>query len=349
MGDVGPVDPAMDRRASVRASVAGALAAASLTAAIFWGSGQLANFDAALIGYATATIVLAFGVVYRYAMWVQAPPTRRFLIRGWRAFFSWGNLRRFPTMVPTGIVSYLSLQLFIRRRGRGRWLAHQSVFWGIVVATLMTFTLAWGWITFHATPQQEYELLVFDTKVLTFDPVSWFGWLLFHVLDVAAVLVIAGCGYFVWRRFRDREATSEQRFGYDLLPLVALIAISSTGMLLTFSSALLEGAGYEFLAILHMGVVVLSLIFIPFGKFFHVVQRPATIGVHMYKATTQATDGIVTCRVCAEPLEGAVFVSDLRRTLLELGLGYGPWVETCPRCKRVERGRAYLDHVKRGF
>jgi hypothetical protein len=148
---------------------------------------------------------------------------------------------------------------------------------------------------------------------------------------------------------RDREASTGQWFGYDFLPLVALVAISVTGLLLTFSSALLEGAGYSFLAILHMGVVVLSLIFIPFGKFFHVIQRPATVGVQMYKQTSQASEGIVACRRCGEPLEGAAFVENLKGTMDELGLRYRDLVDLCPRCKRIERGQAYLDQVKRGF
>jgi hypothetical protein len=336
-------------RESIRASVAGALAAALLTFLVYAGSDALRNFDAALIGYATATILLTFGVVYRYAMWVQTPPTRRYLVRGWRAFLSFSNFRRFPAMVPRGIVSYLGLQTFIKRRGTARWLAHQALFWGVILATLMTFTLAWGWIHFEATPDRDYRMFVFGLNVLTFAPFTWWGWITFHVLDIAAVLVIAGCGYFLWRRMHDPEATSGQRLGYDFVPLVALVAISATGLLLTFSSSLLEGAGYEFLAILHMGVVVLSLIFIPFGKFFHVVQRPATVGVHMFKQTSQDREGIVRCVRCGEPLEGAAFVRNLQDTMDELGLRYAALVETCPRCKRVERGQAYLRRVKRGF
>jgi len=57
--------------------VAGAAAAVLLVAAIYFGSGRLQNFDSALIGYAVATVFLAFGVVYRYTVWVQSPPTRR--------------------------------------------------------------------------------------------------------------------------------------------------------------------------------------------------------------------------------------------------------------------------------
>jgi hypothetical protein len=42
------------------------------------------------------------------------------------------------------------------------------------------------------------------------------------------VLVLAGCGWFLWRRFRHREATTGQRFGYDFFPLIGLVAISVT-------------------------------------------------------------------------------------------------------------------------
>jgi hypothetical protein len=319
-------------------------------AAIYLGSRSLRTFDAALVGYATATIFLAFGVAYRYVMWVRSPPAMRYLRRGWSSFLSFRNFRRFPTLVPRALVSNLALQTFIARRGPGRWLAHQAVFWGVVLATLITFPLTFGWISFEtAGAGSGYAVTVWGFRTITFDPVSWLGWLIFHALDVAAVLVIAGCAFFLWRRFRDREATTGQRLGYDFLPLIALVVISVTGLLLTLSSALLDGEGYEFLAILHMATVVLTLVFIPFGKFFHVIQRPASIGVEVYKQTSMEREGVARCRRCGEPLEAATFVRDLRLTMGELGLRYGPWIETCPRCKRVLRGEAYLRDVKRGF
>jgi hypothetical protein len=163
------------------------------------------------------------------------------------------------------------------------------------------------------------------------------------------VLVIAGCGYFLWRRFRHKEATTGQRFGYDFFPLVGLVAISVTGLLLTFSSWLLDGRSYDFLAIAHMTTVVLTLVFIPFGKFFHVIQRPASVGVEVYKRAALERDGVHLCRHCGEPLEAKAFVTDLEKTMIELGLGFAEWAETCPRCKRARRGAAYLNGVKRGF
>lgn len=334
----------------VPASVAGAAAAALTAAAIYVGSRRLRTFDAALVAYATATIFLAFGVAYRYVLWVRSPPALRYLRRGWSSFLSFRNFRRFPALVPRELVTNLALQAFIARRGSGRWLAHQAVFWGVVLATLITFPLTFGWISFEtAGSGSRYTVVVWGFGTISFDPVSVLGWVIFHALDIAAVLVISGCAYFLWRRFRDREATTGQRLGYDLLPLVALLAISATGLLLTLSSALLDGEGYEFLAILHMATVVLTLVFIPFGKFFHVIQRPASVGVEVYKRTTTDRTGVFTCRRCGEPLDGATFVEDLQATMGELGLRYGPWIEFCPRCRRVLRGEAYLREVKRGF
>jgi hypothetical protein len=274
----------------------------------------------------------------------------RYLRRGWGSFLSFRNFRRFPTLVPRALITNLALQTFIFRRSPGRWLAHQALFWGVVLAAAITFPLTFGWIAFEAAGAgSRYQVVVWGVRTITFEPVTWLGWLIFHGLDVAAVLVLAGCGFFLWRRFRDREASTGQRFGYDFLPLVALVAISMTGLLLTLSSALLDGEGYEFLAIIHMATVVLTLVFIPFGKFFHVIQRPASLGVEVYKQTSIEREGVFSCRRCGEPLEATTFVKDLQTTMGELGLRYEEWIETCPRCKRVLRGEAYLRNVKRGF
>jgi hypothetical protein len=104
----------------VLASAAGAAAAVLVALAIWAGSRGLRTFDAALVGYATATVFLAFGVVYRYVVWVSSPPARRYLRAGWRAFLSWRNFLRFPTAVPRAVVGYLGFQTFLRARGRGR-------------------------------------------------------------------------------------------------------------------------------------------------------------------------------------------------------------------------------------
>lgn len=335
----------------VRATAAGITVSIGLALLIFFGSRQLRYFDAALIGYAAGTIFLVFGVTYRYAVWASSPPAKRYLIRGWQAFLSWKNFKRMPTAVPRSLITYLGFQKFIGARSRSRWIAHQLMFWGVVLAVLITFPLSFGWLAFlsDTATGPQYTIHVFGLRTLSFDAYSLLGWLLFHGLDVAAVLVIAGCGYFLWRRFRRREASTGQRFAYDFIPLLALVAISVTGLLLTFSSWLLEGRGYEFLAVLHMAVVVLTLMYMPFGKFFHVIQRPASVGVEVYKRAAIADSGMFICRRCEQPIDAKVFVADLKTTMNELGLGFSDAVETCPRCKRIQRGEAYMSAVKKGF
>ena len=252
--------------------------------------------------------------------------------------------------MPKQVASNLAFQTFIKERGFARWAAHQAIFWGVVVATLITFPLTFGWIYFRAIEGgSAYAMYVLGARVLTFDPLSLLGWLAFHGLDITAVLVIAGCSYYLWRRFRSREAMTDQHFAMDLLPLIALVAISVTGLLLTLSASLLDGRYYDFLAILHMAAVVLTLVFIPFGKLFHVIQRPASVGVQVYKATSVEDRGVLNCRRCGQPLEGVAYVEDLEKTVGELGLRYPDWIETCPRCKRVERGRAYRAAIEEGF
>ncbi|MFF4872618.1 MFS transporter [Streptomyces sp. NPDC000961] len=347
-----PQSPGAVRR---RASLVGAVVSALLIVAIVLGSRLLRDFDSALLPYAVATVFLAFGVAYRYTVWISAPGARRLFRKGWGSFFSVANFREAPTALPRMIATYLGFQKFLGARSHARWVAHQLIFWGCLLAAAITFPLTWGWFTFTSSTGAGpgYEMRIWGFKILGFDSLSVLGWLMFHGLDIAAVLVIPGAGYFLWRRMKDRGAITGQRFAYDLVPLLALIVISVTGLLLTFSSIFLHGGGYEFLAILHMVSVVFTLIYIPFGKFFHIVQRPAAVGMQLFKYTSRRKDEeggeVFACRRCHQPIDTAPYVENLQGTMRDLDLGFEGWAEYCPRCKRVLRGTAYLDHVKKGF
>ncbi|UNM15670.1 MFS transporter [Streptomyces formicae] len=334
-----------------RASLVAAAVCALLIVAIVLGSRLLRDFDSALLPYAVATVFLAFGVTYRYMVWISSPGARRLFRQGWRSFFSAENFRKAPTALPRMIATYLGFQKFLGARSRARWGAHQLIFWGCILAALITFPLSWGWFTFTSSTGSGpgYEMRIWGFKVLGFDSLSFFGWAMFHGLDLAAVLVIAGASYFLWRRMKDRGAITGQRFGYDLVPLIALIVISVTGLLLTFSAVFLHGGGYEFLAILHMVSVVFTLIYLPFGKFFHIVQRPAAVGMQLFKYTARQADQVFDCRRCGEQIDTAPYVENLQGTMRDLKLDFAEWAEYCPRCKRVLRGSAYLTHVKKGF
>ncbi|MFD6424443.1 MFS transporter [Streptomyces sp. NPDC060198] len=336
---------------NARATMVGAAVSALLILAIVLGSRLLVNFDSALLPYAVAGVFLAFGVAYRYTVWISAPGAARLFKQGWRSLFSAENFRQAPTALPKMIATYLGFQKFLGARSHARWAAHQLIFWGCILAALITFPLTWGWFTFTSGSGSGpgYEMRIWGFKILGFDSLSFIGWVMFHGLDLAAVLVIPGASYFLWRRMKDRGASTGQRFGYDLIPLIALIVISVTGLLLTFSSIFLHGGGYEFLAVLHMVAVVFTLIYIPFGKFFHIVQRPAAVGMQLFKYTAREGDEVFACRRCGQDIDTEPYVENLRGTMRDLRLDFDEWAEYCPRCKRVLRGSAYLTHVKKGF
>lgn len=260
---VTPPAPAGPRSVTTRATLAGVAVSALLILAIVLGSRMLRTFDSALLPYAVATVFLAFGVAYRYTVWISAPGARRLFRQGRRSLFSMENFRSAPTALPRMIATYLGFQKFLGARSHARWAAHQLIFWGCVLAALITFPLTWGWFTFTSGTGSGpgYEMRIWGFKILGFDSLNLLGWLMFHGLDIAAVLVIPGASYFLWRRMKDRGAVTGQRFAYDLVPLIALIVISVTGLLLTFSSVFLHGGGYQFLAILHMVSVVFTLIY----------------------------------------------------------------------------------------
>src|SRR5436190_9762670 len=66
----------------------GLVTTAILAGLIVLGSRNLNHFDAALVGYTFATLFATFGLTYRYAMWLQRPPTRMCWRRGWSVFLT---------------------------------------------------------------------------------------------------------------------------------------------------------------------------------------------------------------------------------------------------------------------
>src|SRR5207237_6416870 len=96
-----------------RSILAGILAAAILTLLIALGSRGFHWFDAALIGYAVASIFAIAAVTYKYTFWLARPPTDRYWRRGWQLFLSFANFRRFTPLIPQAIFSDLLVQRFI--------------------------------------------------------------------------------------------------------------------------------------------------------------------------------------------------------------------------------------------
>ena len=74
-------------RREIRTAVTWAIAVTlGLAGLIVAGSRNLAHFDAALVAYTFASLFAVFGITYRYAMWLQRPPTAVYWRRGLQVF-----------------------------------------------------------------------------------------------------------------------------------------------------------------------------------------------------------------------------------------------------------------------
>src|SRR5437879_975069 len=237
-------------RLRTRSIILGIIAAAVLTLLIAVGSLGFHRFDAALIGYAVATIFATAAVTYKYAFWLARPPTDRYWKRSWELFLSYANFRRYTTLIPGAILD-LFAQQFIRRRGIYRWITHQCIFWGVILSCLITFPLTFGWLRFTQTTTGLYRIWFFGFALFAFPTDSVFGFVIIHALDFTAALLFIGLVLAFHRRFHDLALVAVQRFRFDIVPLALLMAIVVTGLALTADSAWLGGAYYWYISLTH--------------------------------------------------------------------------------------------------
>jgi hypothetical protein len=318
----------------------GVIVASVLIVGIVVGSRGLKDFDPALVSYAGACVFAAFGIGYRYAMWLRRPPTRMYWYRGWQLFLKParlpGNLARLGKLFWHNIV----LQRFIGQRSRMRWTAHWFLAWGCLLAAAVTFPLSFGWVRFETArnSQEIYNAFLFGVPVGHFRLGTVMAGLTFNILDISAVMVLIGVFFAMWRRGGDRGARAVQQFSDDLLPLILLFAIALTGLFLTASTHLMHGLHYAFLSQLHAVTVIFTLLYLPFGKFFHVFQRPAQLGVAFYKQAGAAGEQ-AQCARCGQFYGSQLQREDLKTVQAGLGIHYQMadgthYQDVCPPCRR---------------
>jgi hypothetical protein len=342
------------RNTTVTASLVGLGAMALLALLIMLGSRMLKHFDPALTGYAIASLFAAFGVAFHYGTWLMRPSTRIMWKRSWQFFLSWRNARRYFWVIPLTFVRNLLFQTFVRERSLLRWIMHQCLFWGVTLSFLITFPLTFGWIYFEATGPQHYRTYIFGFPTFEFDALSPVGFNTFHALDYTAALVIIGVSIAYWRRWRDRAVRPVQRVLFDLLPLHLLMTVSITGLMLTVVDLWFEGWGHWPITLTHQFLVIMLILYLPFGKLFHIIQRPASLGVEVYYAVG-AEQGMKTCARCGRPFGMRLHVEDVKGALLGAGFNFNMpqegvwWQDYCARCKRVIRAEHYTGLARRGW
>ena len=334
----------------LKANLWAALVTAVMARLIVLGSRNLTHFDAALVGYTFATLFAIFGITRRYALWLQRPPTAMYWKRGWNTLLGMlhpRHIHKHLFRLVTRFVVNFTMNRFIWRRSRIRGMAHWCIMWGSIIAVAITFPLVFGWIHFatEGVDFDTYRVYVFGMPTQSFPIHSLMGFLIFHGLVWSSILVIIGVLMALHRRLRDHGAAALQQFGEDWLPLLMLFAISVTGLMLTASYTWMKGYGYDFLAILHALTVIFTLLWLPFGKLFHIFQRSAQVGVAFYK-DVGAQGEQAECRRCRQPFASKMHIEDLIVVERQLGYKYEldsdvehyQWI--CPKCRRALFGLA---------
>jgi hypothetical protein len=206
--------------------------------------------------------------------------------------------------------------------------------WGCLLAFFITFPLSWGWVQFNMTADgTRYVTEFMGVQQFTFDPHSIVGFLLFNGLNISALLVLVGIGFAMHRRIHEHGAQAVQSLTGDLIPLFLLFAVSVSGLMLTASYKLMGGSHFSFLSLLHAFTVILLLLYMPFGKLFHVVQRPAQLGVQYYKEEGAQGAQAMSART-GEPYQSKLHHDDLVEVMREVGMDFEGHQNLSPEDKR---------------
>jgi len=324
------------------------LATIAVVIVVLVGSRNLQNFDAALIAYLLGTIFAVFGIAYRYSVWLQRPPTRLYWRRSMQFLFS----KDFFSY------AFRSLQLFIRNilfqrfiyhRSSIRWWGHFMLATGCLLAFAITIPLTFGWIHFELKPENDttYYVMFFGLEAGSFVLGSIPAFIVFHGLVWCSVLVTIGAIIMMKRRMTNGGLIATQTFEGDWLPLILLIAISVTGLGISYDYTFLQGKTYQFMAVTHAITVILFLIWMPFGKFFHIFQRLAQLGANLYRIEG-GKRGMAVCPHTKQEFASKTHVNDLKKISKELGFdftleGGSNHLDLSPEGKRAALAKAHFN------
>lgn len=295
---------------------------AILSVFIVVGSRKLIYFDAALIPYLIATIFAIFGCLYRYSVWLSRPPTRILWERSIKSVFSKQFLSNFLSIIKS-FIENLFIQKFIGKRSHYRWIMHFFLAWGCILAFAVTFPLVFGWLHF-AHPLGDsymYQLYIFGFPTMIFDPYGIIGFLFFNALNFCSLMIVVGTMMAFIRRLVHPGEITTQTFSNDLLPLLILFSVAVSGLALTFSTHYLAGQHYRILSTVHCWTVVAFLVYLPFGKFFHIFQRAAQMGAELY-IYEKEHGKLAICPKTGEGFISEVQKDDVKKVLREVGFKF---------------------------
>ncbi|MDF2651911.1 MAG: rane protein [Paenibacillus sp.] len=267
------------------------LTVVALICLMYIGSRLFTHIDLALYGYMVGTIVFIGGFFYRFIAWGERPPTKIIMKKGLKLLFR--------KSTPKTSVEHLATYRFIWNRGLYRWTQHVLLGWGCILSAFVTFPLVFGWMYFTMADNGTYTVVGFGIDIMKVKADGWIAFLFYNALNITAFMVIAGVCMALYRRLKSMQARAEQNFVYDFLPLYLLLFISITGLMLTGSNIFLHGWGHPVITVIHQWSVILTLIYLPFGKLAHIPFRPMSVLAKNYREHYGGQQ-MKSCKVCAD-------------------------------------------------
>ncbi|MCZ8515264.1 hypothetical protein O9H85_23185 [Paenibacillus filicis] len=300
---------------------------------MYIGSRFFTHLDLGLYGYMVGTIVFVCGFFYRFLAWFDRPPTKVILQKGLRALFR--------KSTPQTAVEHLATYRFIWNRGWYRWTQHILLGWGCILSAFVTFPLVFGWMYFTMAENGYYSVVFFGINLMRIKADGLLGFLFYNALNFTALMVIGGVCMALYRRLKNMQARSEQTFVYDYLPLYMLLFVSITGLMLTFCNVFLHGWGHPVISMVHQWSVIITLIYIPFGKLAHIPFRPMSVLARNYREH-YGEKQMKACKVCGSPFVSAQqsedVISVLKQNNIEFKMDDGfHLAELCLPCRRKYR------------
>ncbi|QVY63765.1 hypothetical protein J1899_13055 [Cytobacillus gottheilii] len=241
----------------------------------FIGTRMFTHVDLNLYGYMVGTIIFLGGFFYRFIAWGERPPTKIIIKKGIKLLFR--------KSTPKTSVEQLATYRFIWNRGIYRWTQHIMMGWGVILSCLVTFPLVFGWMYFTMDENGMYNIILMGIQILTVPADGLIANFSYNALNISATMVIIGVCMALYRRLKNMQARAEQKFLYDFLPLYMLLFISITGLALTFSNVFLHGFGHPVMSLIHQWSVIITLIYLPFGKLAHIPFRPLSVFARNYR------------------------------------------------------------------
>jgi hypothetical protein len=297
------------------------------------GTRAFTHVDLNLYGYMVGTFVFLGGLFYRFIAWSERPPAKVFIRKGMKLIF------RGKAAVDTA--DNLALYRFIWNRAPWRWIQHFLIGWGCILSCFVTFPLVFGWMYFTMSDNGTYTVVFMGIDLMRIAADGFLAYLFYNALNITAFMVIAGVCMALYRRIKSMQARAEQTFIFDFMPLYMLLFVSITGLLLTGSNLFLHGWMHPTLSLIHQFSVIITLIYLPFGKLAHIPMRPLGALVKHYREHYSA-EQMKTCKVCSGTfvsLEQSNDVIDvLKANDIEFAMKEGfHLAELCLPCRRKYR------------